>query len=137
MDRRTDLAECALSDSGQISNWLVKLVVFIGIAGMLIIESGGVLVAKGSVADTGEGAASEAAFAVKTRGVQGDPESVARSFVESKGCEFVSITYDEAAKTVSVTVRRVAKTYIIQHIGPLKKYKVATYTGTRSYAGPG
>lgn len=137
MDHKPGFAPRALSESGQISNWLVKLVVFIGIAGMLIIEGGGVLVAKGSVADTSEGAASEAAFAIRTRGVQGQPEDLARQFAESKGCEFVKIEYDNVAKTVSVTVRREAKTFIIQYIGPLKKYKVATHRATRSYAGSG
>lgn len=137
MDRKLGFASRALNESGQISNWLVKLVVFIGIAGMLIIEGGGVLVAKGSVADTAEGAASEAAFAIRTRGVQGDPEDLARQFAESKGCELVKIEYDNAAQTVSVTVRREARTFIIQYIGPLKKHTVATYRATRSYAGPG
>lgn len=130
-DRRTALT----GESGQISGWLVKLVIFIGLAGILVIEAGGVLVAKGSVAETASGAAAEAAFAIKTRGVREDPEIAARAFTEEKGCEFVSITYDQAAQTVSVTVQRKAKTYIVKHIDFLaKKYAVAKSTSTKSYA---
>lgn len=137
MDRTARLSEKMTSESGQISSWLVKLVVFLGIAGILIVEIGGILVAKGTAVDTAEGAASEAAFAIKARGVSGDPETVARQFADTKDCEFVKIEYNQAAATVSVTVKRTAKTYITHRIGPLKKYTVSVATGTRSYAGPG
>lgn len=137
MDRKPRSTSRALSETGQISNWLVKLVVFLGIAGLVIVEGGGVLVAKASVADTAEGAATEAALAIKARGVQGDPEELAKAFAESKGCKLVKIEYNNAAQTVTVTVRREARTFLIQHIGPLEKYTVATHKATRSYAGPG
>lgn len=133
-DRRKALVPLA-EEAGQISSWLVKLVIFIGLAGIVIIEAGGVLVAKGSVTETAAGAAAEAAFAIKTRGIREDPEVAARAFTEEKGCEFVSITYDQAAQTVSVTVQRKAKTYIIKNIDFLaKKYAVAKATSTKSYA---
>lgn len=134
-DRRTSVT-ALMEESGQISGWLVKLVIFIGLAGILIIEAGGVLVAKATVTETAEGAAAEAAFAIKTRGgIREDPEVAARAFTEEKGCEFVSITYDQAAQTVSVTVQRKAKTFIVKKIDFLaKKYDVAKSTSTKSYA---
>lgn len=123
-----------MREQGQISNWLVKIVVFLAIAGVLVIEGGAILVARGSAADAAQGATSEAAFAIKTQGIRSDPEGAAREFATSKGVEFVSISYDQAASTVTVTVRRKAKTFLTHKIEPLKKYTVATSSFTKSYA---
>ena len=123
-----------MREHGQISNWLVKIIVLLAIVGVLVIEGGAILVARGTTAEAAQGATSEAAFAIKTQGIRSDPESVAREFAASKGVEFVSIAYDQAASTVTVTVRRTAKTFVAHKIGPLKKYTVATSSFTKSYA---
>lgn len=123
-----------MGESGQISNWLVKIILVLAIAGVLIIEGGAVLVARGTSAEAAQEAASEAAFEIKTQGIRSDPEAAAREFATSKGVEFVSITYDQAAAKVTVTVRRKAKTLFIHKIEPLKKYTVATSSFTKSYA---
>lgn len=123
-----------MRENGQISNWLVKIVVFLGIAGVLVIEGGAILVARGTSADAAQGATSEAAFAIKTQGIRGDPEASAREYATSKGVEFVSISYNQAAATVTVTVRRKAKTLFTHKIEALRKYTVATSSFTKSYA---
>lgn len=134
MDLQTHPTKVLMRESGQISNWLVKIVVLLAIAGVVVIEGGAVLVARGQTADAAQGATAEAAFAIKTQGIRGDPEAEARAFATSKGVEFVSISYDQAAQTVTVTVRRKAKTQFIHKIGALKKYTVATSAYTKSYA---
>lgn len=123
-----------MGESGQISNWLVKIVIFLVVAGVTVIEGGAILVARGTSADAAQGATSEAAFAIKTQGIRSNPEAAAREFAASKGVEFVSISYDQAAATVTVTVRRKAKTLFTHKIEALKKYTLATSSFTKSYA---
>jgi hypothetical protein len=122
------------SEQGQIAGWLVKLVVFIGIAGILILEIGGVLIAKGTVADAAASAAVDAAFAMKTTFNEAEAESAARQTAADKGSEFVSISIDRAGKTVTVTLQRKAKTRIVQHVSFLFKYAKAQASATRSFA---
>lgn len=124
----------AQRELGQIAGWLTKLIVFIAIAGILILEVGGVLLAKGTVADAAGSAAVDAALAMKSTFSQAEAESAARETARDKGSEFVSISVDTAGKTVTVTLERKAKTRIVQHISSLRKYAKARATATRSYA---
>lgn len=124
------------NELGQVANWLVKIVVVLLVVGLVVIEAGGVIAARLTVSDAANNAAKDAAFAIKTRGIQVDPEEAARERAKTEGAEFVSIAYDQVAQTVTVTLRRKARTVVIQNIGPLKKYTVAQASSTRSYAGP-
>lgn len=122
-------------DSGQIvTGWLLKIVVSLVIAATVLTESAGVLLAKGSASDAAANAASDAAFAIKANQASAaDAESVARETATAKGTEFVSMSIDTSAKTATVTVRKKAKTFLVQHIGPLKKYAESVATETRPY----
>lgn len=117
-----------------MSGWIVKLVVFIFVIGFVIMEAGAVFVSKATVQEAAVGAAGEAAFAIKTRGVSGEPEALAREYAKEKGSEFVSITYDNAARTVTVTLSRRAKTLVIHRFDFFSKHIVATSSSTKSYA---
>jgi len=121
-------------DSGQVSGWIIKLVVSFFIVAVAIMEVGAVLVSKATVQEATLGAAAEAAFAIKTQGVNGDPETLARAYAKEKGSEFVSITYDKAARTVTVKLSRKAKTLFIHRFDYFSKYTTATSSATKSYA---
>ncbi|MCA1838727.1 MAG: hypothetical protein ABR507_11820 [Actinomycetota bacterium] len=136
MGREHHVASSQLTEreSGQIAGWLVKLVVFIAIGGMLILEAGGVLVARGTVADAAHSAANDAAFAMKTTFSQPEAEKAARETAQEKGSTFFSLTVDQQARTVTVELTRNANTRLVQHISFLKKYAVARARATKSFA---
>lgn len=115
-------------EGGQIAGWLVKLVVFILIGGGLVIETASVLIAKANVVETATIAASAAAFAAKTGA---DAEEAARSTADEKGAELVSAEVDTGTRTVTVVLRRKAKTLFIHNIDYFDKFIVQEATATR------
>jgi len=123
-----------LSESGLIVSWLVRLLVFIALAGLVVTEIGSVLLARYNAAEAASAAAADAAFAVRAKGIEGRPEDRAQAIAESKGCRLLSVSIDKAAQTVSVKVEKIAPTFLIKRIGPLKKFRIAIGSHTTSYA---
>jgi len=121
-------------DSGQVGNWLVRLVVFIGLASVLIVEGGSIVLARIAASEAASGSASEAAFAVRAQGLQGSPDTQARALVKEKGCELLAISFNHSEQKVSTTVRCRAKTYLVRRIKPLEKYTVVTASHISSFA---
>lgn len=127
MAQRADRTDA--QDSGQIViGWLAKVIVGLLVVGLVLFEVVGVLVARGTAADTASKAAQEAGFTYRDSRDVRRAEQTARSFVEKEGGEFISFSVDTRDRTATVTVRRVAKTFFIHRIGALKKYTIATST---------
>lgn len=113
-----------------VTGWLIKVVLVLTVLGLLGFEVVGVLIAKASSADVARLAAQESGFRYRDTQNVREAEKTARDYAAKEGAEFVSIGVDPRADTLSVTIRKKAKTLFIHNIGPLEKYTVATATET-------
>lgn len=114
-------------ERGQIVlSWLIKVVLGLGLAGMLLFEVVGVLLARGTAADTASKAAQEAGFTYRDTGSVERAEETAEEYAEKEGAEFISLSVDSEDRLTTVTVRKRAKTLFIHRIKVLRKYTVST-----------
>lgn len=120
-------------ETGIIVDWLLKLIVLFGVLGVLGVEGVGVLLAHYHAAEGASAAATQAALGLRSGGVTGDPEALAKAGAQQHGCELVSMTRDPRTQTISVTVRRQARTFLIQKIEALDGLTRATATENASY----
>lgn len=116
---------------GIIVDWLAKLIVVIGIGGLVAVEGFGVLIARYQAAEGAAAAATQAALGLRTG--TGDPEALAALAAEQHGCRLISFTKDSQSQTVSVTVDKQARTFFIQRWGPLQKFSRAQATEDASF----
>ena len=117
--------------SGQIvTGWLIKLVIGLALVGLIGFEVVGVVLARGSASEVARRAAEESGFRWRDTQNVREAEQTARDWATKEGAEFVSITVDPRANELTVKVRKRAKTFWIQNIGPLKKFTVANGTAT-------
>ena len=117
-------------DTGQISGWLVKLVVFIFVGGFLLIETASVFLARGGAVETASAAAEAAAYAALTGD---DPKAAALITVNEKGDTLLSVAVDPIGRTATVSVRKKAKTFLIHKIDYFKKFTTHEATETRKF----
>lgn len=117
-------------DSGIVVGWLVKVSLILIIIGLTLFEIFAVVLVRATAADTASKAAQEAGFAYRNSQSLDRAEEVASRFAEGEGTEFVSVTVNDNERTITVTVRKEAKTLFIQNIGPLKKYTIVEASQT-------
>jgi len=124
------------AESGLITRWLVRLVIFLSLGGLFVIEVGGILFAKGSASAAAQTAATEAAYTMRngSESVEAAAQAEAARVAEEKQCELTAFSLDPATQKVRVEVKREAKTFLVHRIEPLEKYTVATATHSSSYA---
>lgn len=122
-------------ESGIVVGWLVKILLLLGIGGLILIEGGSLLWVRYTVSSAAQGAAQEGALDIKTKGQLANPEGAIREYVKEKDVELVSISIDRSARTVSVIVKKEAKTFVVERIEALKKYTVATDSHSIYYGG--
>lgn len=131
-DRNPTLVDLR-DDSGQISSWIVKLVVFLLLAGLVVMEGGGILFLRLSLPDAAREAAQQAAFTLDQGGSDEDAELAARQFADTKGAKFVSMIHNPRDKTVTVTLEKKSRSFVIHRIGPLKKFTTLEVSGSKQY----
>lgn len=124
----------AREDAGIILDWLAKLILFIGLGGVILVELLGILLARYHAAEGASTAVNQAAFAIRSGGVEGDPRAVAVEGAKRHGTELVSMTSNGESKTVSVTVRRKARTFFVHRFRSLQKWTSVTVTDEASFA---
>lgn len=117
--------------AGQIViGWLLKVSLALVIVGLLLFEVVGVLVARGTAADTASKAASEAGFRYRDTANVEQAKAVAKQYAEREGATFISLSVDPQDREITVTVQKKARTLFIHRIGALRKYTIATETQT-------
>ncbi|MFN2613322.1 MAG: hypothetical protein ABR552_00710 [Actinomycetota bacterium] len=101
---------------------MVKLLIFLLVAGLAAYEAGAVLIARVKADSTAADAASDAASEYSNSGSTTKAEAAAAADIDRDGGTMASFTIDPARRQVTVVVRRRARTIVVQRIGPLKKY---------------
>jgi hypothetical protein len=118
-------------DRGSIViGWLTKLVVVLAVVGVILFDVISVSVARVSAEDDASQAAEAAGFEWRaTHSVQQAYDAAVQSLPsDSESIPPKSFTIDSEG-TVRLTVKRVTRTMIANHIGPLKRFDVVVAHG--------
>lgn len=117
-------------EHGVIMNWLVKLTLGLAIAGVILYDAGAIAVNVFGLDST----ARDIAIAVSTSAGSGTPSKVeleteAETLAAEAGARLLKLEIDDQANTVSVKLRRKAKTLIVSRVSPIEDWGRATATG--------
>ncbi|MGZ4120090.1 MAG: hypothetical protein ACXVQ6_10930 [Actinomycetota bacterium] len=115
---------------GIVLGWLFKIIVMLAILALVSFETGAVIVAKVTADRVAIDAAAEAGHELDTTRSSTKAEEVARQTAAKDGATVIAFRIMPSGKLVQVTVRKVASTFLIQHIGPLKRFRTADSTHT-------
>ncbi len=113
---------------GIVLGWLFKIIVMIALIGVVAFETGAVVVSKVTADRVAIDAADEAGRVFFTTGSSTKAEDAAKEISAKDHADVIEFRVVNAGKEVEVTVRKRASTFVIQHIGPLKKFAVAEST---------
>jgi hypothetical protein len=121
------------NERGVIADWLVKVVVGIGLTGVVLFDAGSIVINFFGL----DSVASEVAVDVSTQvgagglDTQRQIEAAAGQVAEAKGAKLVSAHVD-AEGVLHVKVKRVATTIVVGRIGAIKQWARATAEGSSS-----
>ncbi|MGH2703539.1 MAG: hypothetical protein ACRDJ4_00140 [Actinomycetota bacterium] len=113
--------------------WLIKIVVVLGILGLIVFEGGSVVLNRLTARDTASKAAQEAGFSYRDSTDQQRAEDAARQTAEAEGTTLVKLEIDLQNRNTTATVRKKAKSLLIHNIGPLRKYLTVTVSETAPF----
>jgi hypothetical protein len=113
---------------GIISGFLVKMIVVLSLFAVVAFEAGAIIVARVQIDGIAANAAQEAASEYgRAPDISAAKRAAARICTES-GAELVRMSISRDGSILSVTARKVAKTFIVQHVGKFAKWRVAEAT---------
>ena len=108
------------TDAGQISSWLVKLVLGVAIVGFLVLEFGAVVVNRLQIGDIASTAGTEAGLYYSNTKDEEAAKGVAEAYVKKNGAELVAFDVVLERNEVVVTARKNASTRLIHKISALE-----------------
>lgn len=124
MTRRTP----PTNDRGQVSAWLVRLLLLLAVLGFLLIEFGAVVINRVQAGDVAGQAAAEAGIAFANSNRVEAAEARAEEFAELNDAEFVDLRIERREGLIYVTVRKTAATRVIHRIGVIEDLAEAEVT---------
>lgn len=107
------------TETGQVSSWVLKLILGVAIVGFLLIEFGSVVITRLQAGDVAGQTAQEAGFTYD-RGNLEAAEARAEAYAEENDAEFVDLELRREDEEICVTVRKTASTIVIHRIGFLE-----------------
>ncbi|MHB8510792.1 MAG: hypothetical protein ACYDCC_01320 [Actinomycetota bacterium] len=113
---------------GIITSWLLKLVIFLAILGVLAFEVGAVVVATVNVDSVADAAATEAATTFGNTHNVDEARAAAAEKCKEGGASLISFSVSSDQRVVTVTAQKTAKTLFIQKIGFLRRFVVSKAT---------
>lgn len=116
---------------GIILGWLIKIVVVLLAFGFVAFEIGAIVIAKVGADSVAIEAADEAGLEYGRTGSSAKAEKRASEIAATKGATVVAFSISRDGRTVTVTVRKIAHTIVMQRIGFLRTHTIvqATHTG--------
>jgi hypothetical protein len=113
---------------GIVLGWLFKLLVMLAIVGVTAFEAGAIVVAKVNADRVAIDAASQAGQVYATTGSVSKAEDAAKLIAAKENATVIKFELINGGATVRVTIEKKASTFIVQHIGFLKKFQLADST---------
>lgn len=125
------MSTTALSQRGGIiTGWLLRLVIGLALLGVVVFEFGAVVIARVGVDGTAQTAAREAALVYGSSQNVETAKAEAAKKAKEGGATLSSFEVSQDGTTVTVTLERKARTFLIHKIGALKKYATVRATDT-------
>lgn len=120
-------------ERGFVVGFFVRLAIFLALVGLVVIEGGAGLWARFQVKDAADSAAVQAADQLKTTGSADAARAAAEDFIARRdpAIRLRSFEVDHEG-TVRLVLRKKANTVLVQHIGFLEGWQIATATGEAS-----
>ena len=113
---------------GIILGWFVKIIVLLAILGVASFETGAIIVSKVTADRVAIDAAQEAGRVYAGSRDVDKAEQAARQVAAKDGVSVTSFHVIAEGKYVEVTCTKKASTFIVQHIGFLKRFATARST---------
>ena len=113
---------------GIVLGWFFKIIVMLAVLAVVSFETGAIIVAKVTADRVAIDAASEAGQVYFATGSQAKAEDAAKQVAAKDGAQVIHFEVIPEGTYVRVTVRKKASTFIVQHIGFLKRFATATST---------
>jgi hypothetical protein len=111
-----------------VLGWIVKLIVLLAILGVASFETGAIIVSKVTADRVAIDAAQEAGQVLATSRDASKAEEAARRVAAKDEVIVTSFKVIAGGKYVEVTCSKKASTFIVQHIGFLKRFATANST---------
>jgi len=117
---------------GIVLGWFFKIAVLLAILAVVSFEAGAIIVAKVTADRVAIDAASEAGQVYFSTGSETKAEDAAKQIAAKDGATVIHFEVIPGGTYVRLTVRKKASTFIVQHIGFLKRFATAdsTHSGT-------
>jgi hypothetical protein len=117
---------------GIVLGWFFKIIVMLAVLAVVSFETGAIIVAKVTADRVAIDAASEAGQVYSSTGSQTKAEEAAKQIAAKDDAQVIHFEVIPAGTYVRVTVRKKASTFLVQHIGFLKRFATAdsTQSGT-------
>lgn len=113
---------------GIITGFFFKMLIFAVLFSVVAFEAGAIIVARVQIDGIAINAAQEAASQYGKDQNRDHAVQAAEQICKDSGAQLVSLTVSSDGAVVTVTARKIANTFIIQHIGALAKWRLATST---------
>jgi hypothetical protein len=113
---------------GIVLGWLLKIVLLLAILGVAAFETGAIIVAKATVDRVTIDAAQEAGQVLASSHDLTKAREAADKVAAKDGVIVTGLRVIDGGKHVEVTCSKKASTFIVQHIGFLKRFATAKAT---------
>lgn len=113
---------------GIVLGWILKIVVLLAILAVASFETGAIIVSKVTVDRVAIDAAQEAGQVFATSHDESKAEDTAREVAAKDGVAVTHFKVVTGGKYVEVTCSKKASTFIVQHVGFLKRFATARST---------
>ena len=113
---------------GIVLGWFFKIAVLLAILAVVSFEAGAIIVAKVTADRVAIDAASEAGQVYSSTGSLSKAREAAVQIADKDGAVVIHCDLIGDGKYVSVTITKKASTFLVQHIGFLKRFSSAEST---------
>jgi hypothetical protein len=115
---------------GIVLGWFFKIIVMLVILAAVSFETGAIVVAKVTADRVAIDAASEAGQVYTSTGSLSKAQEAAKQIAAKDQAQVVDVHLIAGGTFIQVTIRRKASTFIVQHIGFLRRFATADSTHT-------
>ena len=123
-----------LDERGVVANWLLKLVIGLAIVGVLLFDVGSMLVNFFTLDSTANDMATSLTNSIASKEIDPTPHEVlveAEALADEMGVKLVKADVNADGK-VHIRLKRTADTVIVNHIGAIQDWAIATADARRS-----
>lgn len=113
---------------GIVLGWIFKIIVLLAVLALVSFETGAIIVSKVTADRVAIDASQEAGQVLASSHDQSKARDASKAVAAKDGATVTGFKVIDGGKFVEVTVRKKASTFLVQHIGFLKRFATADAT---------